>query len=110
MAQKRLVRKDAHKFGKLGMKVKAKRKWRKARGRHNKVRESKRGHLARPKIGFKTDYYVRPTTIENMDQLQKLTKGQEAVIAGRVGGKKRAMLLEKAKTLGLTVINPRRSA
>ena len=110
MARKRMVRKDAHKFGKLGMKVKAKRKWRKARGRHNKVRESKRGHFARPKIGFKANWYVKPMTIENLNQLLKMDKNQEAVISGRVGGKKRAMLMEKAKSLGLKVTNPRMEA
>ena len=85
-----ILREAYKKFGKLGMKVKAKRKWRKARGRHNKIRESKRGHSARPKIGYKADWYVRPTTIENVKQLEMLSKDHQAVISGRVGGKKRA--------------------
>ena len=107
MSGKSVVRKDTHKFGKLGMKVKAKRKWRKAKGRHNKIRKGKRGHSSRPKIGFKMNDYVKPLVIENMTQLMKLTKEQEAVISGRVGGKKRIELVEKAKTLGLKVENPR---
>ena len=105
-------RKDSHKFHKLGMKVKAKRKWRKAKGRDNKIREGKRGHAMRPKIGEHVFDYVRPITIENLNQLQKMKDGgmkteQEIVIAGRVGGKKRAMMIEKAKTLGIKIINPR---
>ncbi|MEK6919057.1 MAG: eL32 family ribosomal protein [Nanoarchaeota archaeon] len=105
---KSVRRKDSHKFGKLGMKVKAKRKWRKAKGRHNKIRESKRGHAGRPKIGYKADYYVKPITIENMTQLLTLGKEQQAVVSGRVGGKKRTIIMEKAKSLGLKVENPRR--
>ncbi len=102
-----VVRKDTHKFGKLGMKVKAKRKWRKAKGRHNKIRKGKRGHSSRPKIGFKTNDYVKPIVIENMTQLIRLTKEQEAVISSTVGRKKRNILVEKAKTLGLKLKNPR---
>ncbi len=102
-----VVRKDTHKFGKLGMKVKAKRKWRKAKGRHNKIRKGKRGHSSRPKIGFRMFDHVEPIVIENIMQLSKLSKEQEAVVSGRVGGKKRKEIMEKAKTLGLKVENPR---
>lgn len=107
MSGKSVRRKDSHKFGKLGMKVKAKRKWRKARGRHNKIRKGKRGHSSRPKIGFKNENYKKPMIIENIKQLEMMNKTQEATISSRVGGKKRSQILDKARSLGLKVINPR---
>jgi large subunit ribosomal protein L32e len=101
-------RKDSHKFHKLGMKIKAKRKWRKAKGRHNKIRKGKRGHSSRPKIGFGGEEYKKPATIENIAQLATVNKNTETMIAGRVGGKKRAQILAKAKEMGITIINPRK--
>ncbi|MBS3074174.1 50S ribosomal protein L32e [Candidatus Pacearchaeota archaeon] len=104
-----VLRKDWHKFHKLGKKVKAKRKWRRARGRHNKIRESKRGHPLKPKIGYKVSEYSRPVTIENIRQLLMLRKEEHAVIAGNVGERKRKEIMERAKSMQLNISNPRKS-
>ena len=104
-----VLRKDWHKFHRLGKKVKAKRKWRRARGRHNKIRESKRGHPLKPKIGYKTSEYRRPITIANISQLLMLKKGERAVIARNVGARKRNKIIEKAKSMQLNVKNPKKS-
>jgi len=100
-------RKDWHKFHKLGMKIKSKRKWRKARGRHNKIRKSKRGHAGKPKIGYKSAWYERPLAIENIAQLHGADKSKTYIIASRTGGKKRAEIISKAKSMGINVMNPR---
>ena len=46
-------RRDWHKYKRLGKKDKKKVKWRKPKGRHNKMRESRKGYAASPSIGMK---------------------------------------------------------
>jgi ribosomal protein L32E len=48
----KFLRNDWHKKIKLGSKIKKKRKWKAAYGRHNKIRLGRKGHPGRPKIGW----------------------------------------------------------
>jgi len=46
MAKKRFLRRLTNRYLKLGKKRKKKQKWRKPKGRHNKMREKERGYPA----------------------------------------------------------------
>lgn len=79
---------------KLGL-TKKKRKWRRARGRHNKIRENKKGHMVKVKIGFKNKRKERGKIdgekimiVKNLKQAEKIGKN-EIVIIANVGKKKR---------------------
>ena len=115
MSEKRkkpkFLRQDWHKKIKIGSKVKRKRKWRAAKGRHSKIRLGRAGHTSKPKIGWGADRKIKGkinnmeiVRVENLMQLEKVEKG-EGVIVGKVGRKKRQEILEKAKARGLKIIN-----
>jgi large subunit ribosomal protein L32e len=91
-----------------------KKKWRDPRGMHNKRRLNKQGHQKRPTIGFKNPVSVRGLNkdnmllivIKNIKDLKNLDKSKQvALIAKTVGTKKRIMILEEAKKLGIKIQN-----
>jgi len=107
----RFLRKDWHKKVKLGSSVKKKRKWRSARGRHNKIRLGRKGHSRRPKVGWGASSAirglvrgVRAVRVENLKELELLSKG-DGIIIGSVGRKKREEISAKAKKMGLKILN-----
>lgn len=88
-------------------------KWRRPRGKHNKVRKYIGGKLPRPLIGFKKKVRgLHPSgymdvLISNVSELENLDRAAQAVrISGKLGGRKRQLMLEKTKELKLKVLNP----
>ncbi|MBE8539750.1 50S ribosomal protein L32e [Geoglobus acetivorans] len=92
--------------------------WRRPRGRHNKWRERYGGKWSGrvlPNPGFSSPAGVRglhpsgyeEVLIHNPKELESVNPEFQAVrIASRVGLKKRLLIEEKAKELGIKVLNP----
>jgi large subunit ribosomal protein L32e len=90
--------------------------WRKPRGLHNKQRRQKKAKGALPTPGYGSPVAVRgmhpsgyyevrvfsPAELEGMDPAVSAVR-----IGGSVGGRKRAIIQEKAIAAGLKVLNPR---
>jgi len=107
----KFLRKDYHKYSKLGKTIKSKRKWRAAKGRQNKIRLGVKGHQARPKVGWSSDATVRGkisglevVRVENMKQLEAVKKDQ-GIIVGNVGKKKREEIVKKAGEMKIKILN-----
>ncbi|MFH0808008.1 MAG: eL32 family ribosomal protein [archaeon] len=107
----KFLRVDSHKKIRLGKGVKKNQKWHSAIGRHNKIRLGRKGRIQRPKVGWGTKGDVKgfiggveATQIENLKELAAVQKGV-GVIVGKVGAKKRLTILEKAKEMGVNVLN-----
>jgi large subunit ribosomal protein L32e len=107
----KFIRSTWHKMHKLGMKVKKKRKWRHAIGRHNKIRLKNRGRDTKPSTGWMAAKETRgtvkgfePVTVNNLKELESVKKGQ-AVIIARVGKKKKMEIVKKANEMKLTILN-----
>ncbi len=104
--------------GKRG-KVRVKERWRRPKGVGNKQRVKKKAAGARPKIGYKNPESIRglhpsgkpEVLIHNVEEVEA-QKGRDVVlrIAHAVGLKKRLAILQKAKELGLRVLNPGKKA
>ncbi len=101
-------RQDSHKKKKLGM------MWRKARGLHSNVRLNVRGFVKGPSHGygspravkFRNRFGYREVIVQNLSDLVGLDKDAVQIkIARTVGKRKKVQLIEKAKTLGLTISN-----
>ncbi|MFH1785049.1 MAG: eL32 family ribosomal protein [Candidatus Micrarchaeota archaeon] len=95
----------------LGFFKGVKARWRKPRGTHNKKRMKFKWAGALPNIGYKNAAEVRglragmkEVLVNNLSELEGL-KNVLVRIASKVGAKKRKVLVEKAKTLGLKVVN-----
>lgn len=107
----KFLRTTWHKMHKLGMKVKKKRKWRHAYGRHNKIRLGNRGRDVRPKVGWMADKTEKgkveglvPVIVNNVKELENVEKGKGIVIAN-VGKKKKMEIVKKANEMKLTILN-----
>ncbi len=88
-------------------------KWRRPRGKHNKVRKYIGGKLPRPLIGFKKKVRglhpsgYRDVLVSNMSELENIDRDTQAVrISAKIGGRKRGPMLEKAMKLNLKILNP----
>jgi len=105
------LRKDWHKYIKLGKTVKKSLKWRAAKGRHNKIRLGVKGHQARPKVGWSADSRtkgfvggVEAVRVENMKEMEAVKKGQ-GIIIGAIGKRKKKELIAKAKEKKIIILN-----
>jgi len=95
--------------------VRIKPNWRRPKGIDHKVRKEYKGWPARVKIGYGSPKEIRglhpsgfkEVLIHNVQELLKLDPKTEAArIAHTVGTKKRIEIFEKAKELGIHVLNP----
>ncbi|MBC7090591.1 MAG: 50S ribosomal protein L32e [Nitrososphaeria archaeon] len=95
--------------------VRIKPNWRRPKGIDHKVRKEYKGWPARVKVGYGSPKETRglhpsgfkEVIIHNVQELLKLDpKTEAAKIAHTVGTKKRIEIFEKAKELGIHVLNP----
>jgi len=97
-------------------KKRVKARWRRPRGVDNKKRISKKIMGASPSIGWRSprdDRGFHPSgavevMVRSMKDLEGLDgkKGIALRIAGALGARKRAMVMEKAKSMNIRVLNP----
>jgi large subunit ribosomal protein L32e len=89
--------------------------WRRPRGRDNKMRKNEKAKGRRPSVGFGTPKELKglhpsgfkEVMIANINDLMKIDKKKEAArIISKVGKKKKAEIVNKAKELGIKVLNP----
>ncbi len=109
MSKKNVKREDSHK------KKSFPESWRRPRGTHSRIRLEKKGAPAKPKAGYRTQKDVRgkhpsgydEVLVHNTDDLEEIDPETEAArIAGKVGARKREIIVEKAEELDLKVLNP----
>lgn len=88
-------------------------RWRKSRGTHSKMRKKIKGRPKMPNIGYKKPEEVRglhpsgyfPVLVHNTRDLERVNPEKEAALIGKIGKKKRQKVIEKAKEMGVKVLN-----
>ncbi len=89
--------------------------WRRPKGIDNKMRKEFRGVPPRVKVGYRTPKMIRglhpsglrPVSVENVEQVERLTDQDViAVISSKVGRKTKRAITDKAKSIGVRVANP----
>lgn len=105
MKKHKFLRTSSHIFKRLGGKKK-KQKWRRPRGRHNKLREKIRGKPIRPVIGFKKAEKAKTKLkmVYCLGDIRNVKKG-ESVLLAKLGRRKRKMFIEKLKKEGVKILN-----
>jgi large subunit ribosomal protein L32e len=100
----------------LGKKPQISDSWRRPRGLHNKQRRQKKAKGARPTPGYGSPVAVRgmhpsgffEVRVFSPDELTGIDPEVYAVrIGATVGGRKRAIIQDRAISAGLKVLNPR---
>jgi large subunit ribosomal protein L32e len=88
--------------------------WRRPKGGHSRARLKKKGANPLPKAGYRTAKDVRgkhpsgyeDVLVHNADDLEELDPETEAArIGGKVGGRKRQTILDKADDEDIHVLN-----
>ncbi|MDI6655354.1 MAG: 50S ribosomal protein L32e [Candidatus Hydrothermarchaeota archaeon] len=88
-------------------------KWRKPRGKHHKMRKYIGGKLPSPATGYATKAelrYLHPSgyrevLVHNLKDLESVDREKQAVrISGKVGKRKREIILKEAEKLKLKVL------
>ena len=108
---RKFIRRDSIRYSKLGKNRKKLQKWRRPKGRDNKMRERHAGYPKRPNVGYKTskkdsgkidgkEIFV----VYNVNELETAEKNS-VIIIGRVGARKKLDLIGKATTMGLKILN-----
>lgn len=107
----KFLRKDSHKYSKLGKSRKNKQKWRNPNGRDNKMREHKKGHRKVVSVGHSSDKISRgmikgknPVLILNVKDLDKIKESGIGVV-GNVGKKKKMEIAKAAKEKKIELAN-----
>ena len=98
-------------YVKLGAGQKSKRRYKKATGRHNKIREKRKGRPRRVEIGYKNDNRIRnlingkvSVVVNNLQDLANVKENQ-LVIIGKIGDKKKLEFIKEIEKRKLEVIN-----
>jgi large subunit ribosomal protein L32e len=89
--------------------------WRRPTGKHNKIRESKKGKGETPSIGYgasKETRYLHPCGLEdllvsNLKDIQGINPNRQAArIRASVGKRKKALLISELKKRKIKLLNP----
>jgi large subunit ribosomal protein L32e len=109
MARKKFLRSDVNRYKRFSRKNKQ--KWRKPRGRDNKIREKRAGRSVKVEMGFKGKKENRfkvggkiPKLIINLKGAEK-TKKEDLIIIGKIGKKKRQEIEKVIKSKGGKILN-----
>lgn len=107
----KFIRRSWYKHSRIGKGRKKLQKWRRAKGRHNKTREKRKGYPIKVMVGFRTPKVGRDKILEkkmitvyNIQQLGNVKKGEIALI-GKVGNKKKMEMIKMAKEKEIHVYN-----
>lgn len=107
----KFIRTDFWRYSKIGKNRKKLQKWRKPKGRDNKLREKRKGYPRVVSVGFKGKTQesgkirgVSTIRVFNTKDLEKMKKGQGIIIA-KVGAKNRIEIIKKAESIGLKIVN-----
>ncbi|MFA5992229.1 MAG: eL32 family ribosomal protein [Candidatus Pacearchaeota archaeon] len=111
MAKKKFTRRNTTKYSRLGKKRKKLQKWRRPKGRHNKMRDYRKSYPSRVQEGYKNKSDERNSIegkkiviVSNIKQLENIKKN-EIVLLGRLGKKKKAEIAKIIKEKNISVIN-----
>ncbi len=105
-------RTDYNRHLKLGKRRKKLQVWRRAKGRHSKIRKKRRSYPRMPTVGYKTSrsehgkvngFY--PMLISNMQDLNKIGKNSAAIISSKIGAKKKIEIIKKAEDMKIRILN-----
>ncbi len=99
---KKFLRRHTQKLSKFNRKKK--RKWRKPKGRDNKMREKRKGKPKTVSIGYKKKNQKEFPLVKNIMDLENLEKNSKARI-GKLGKKKKILLLKKAEEKNVKFVN-----
>ncbi len=100
------LRRDSRRFKKFSKGKGKKAKWRNPTGRHNKIREGKKGYQPRVKIGYGNPVQPELKEIVRINNLLDLNKiNKKSALLGKIGKKKKIEIAKAAKEKKIKFLN-----
>jgi large subunit ribosomal protein L32e len=110
--KKQFLRADTFRYKRLGSHSKKLAKWRRPRGKHNKLRLKRAGHPQSPSIGFGTPRAMSgkiknlaPKMINNLKDLELAKISDILIISRKLGAKKKLEIIKKAEEKKIRIFN-----
>ena len=102
----RFLRRIWSRYPKLGRGRRKKQKWRKPKGRDNKMREKRKGYPVVVSIGYRKNNAERKRIkiISNLNDLNNISK-EDVIILGKIGKRKKIEVLKKALEMKIPIQN-----
>ena|SRR3990172_5586504 len=107
----KFLRRNTDRHSKLGSNRKKKQKWRRPTGRHNKMRDKRRGYPAVVSIGYRESSKSRGkigglelVRVMNTKDVERIGKGEIGIV-GNVGNKKKIEIAKKAEERKIHLYN-----
>lgn len=108
---RKFLRTDYMRYSRLGKKRKKLQVWRRARGKHSKIRRKRFGYPVMPTVGYMTARKdagkidgLKPLLVHNLNELSQADKNSIVILA-RVGAKKKIELMKKAEEMKIKICN-----
>lgn len=108
---KKFLRRSWDRYSRLGKGKKKKQKWKRPTGRHNKMREKRRGYPKSVSIGYMKNKKERkeingkkPVIVQNIKDLGKI-KNKEIAILGKIGKRKKIEIIKSIKEKNIPAYN-----
>ena len=102
----KFLRRDIGFHIRIGKKRRKKQVWRRPKGRDNKMRESRKVRPPLVSIGYKRKREKKSTIIvHNLQDIEKIHRGHDIIILGKVGRKKKTEVLKKASEMKIAFQN-----
>jgi large subunit ribosomal protein L32e len=108
----RFLRADTFRYKRIGSHSRKLQKWRRPRGKHNKLRLKRFGHPACPSVGYKTKKTntgkvcgLKPVLIANLASLDSVGKDNIAILSRKLGAKKKLEIIKKAEEKKIKILN-----
>jgi len=112
MKKPKFLRQEAVRYLRLGKKKKSLRKWRRPRGKQSKIRLHRFSYPPMPTVGYKSPRKeagriqgLIPKLVHNIKELESLSKNNIAILASRIGAKKKLELIKRADELKIKILN-----
>lgn len=107
----KFIRRSHDRYSKLGLRRKKKQKWKKPTGRHNKMREKKRGYPPVVSMGYSSDKKEKgliegkiPVIIRNINDFKMMGENETAIM-GNIGKKKKLEIVKIAEEKKIKILN-----
>lgn len=109
--RKKFIRRDSHRYAKIGKGRKKLQVWRRPKGRDNKIREKRFSYPVSPIIGFKKPKSesgkikgLSPVVVYTIKDIERAKK-DSIIIIGKVGARKKIDLVKKADEMKFAIAN-----
>jgi len=100
---KKFIRRNMVRHSKIGKNRRKLQKWRKPKGRDNKMRLKRKGYPKTVSIGYKKPQQEKPVLVYNLTDIKANSKAQ--IILAGVGAKKKMKLIKYAQENKIKILN-----